>query len=91
MIGHLLPPPDVDSYEVPLYQTAMRKVAAMAGDLRPRGIGGVKEPAFPTEDSKQIAFKDLSKTQRIGEVGGFATPGTLNRPGPKIPQIAPKV
>lgn len=91
MIGRLLPPSDVDAYEVPVHQIAMRKVAAMAGDLRRTGIGGVKMPAFPTEDSKQQAFVDLQKTQRVGAAGGFATPGVLNKPGPKIPQIAAKV
>lgn len=91
MIGRLLPPPDVDLYEVPVHQLAMRKVAALAGDLRRKGIGGVKRPAFPTEDSKQMAFKGLAKAQRVGEAWGFVTPGILNKPGPKISQLVPKV
>ena len=89
MSGRLLPPGTV--YEVPYHQLAMRKVAAMAGDLRKKGMGGVKRPAFPTEDSKLPAFGSLRKDQSVGQAGGTMTPGLMQKPGPSLHSIVPKV
>ena len=89
MRGRLLPPGT--SYEVPYFQLSMRKVAAMAGDLRMKGMGGVKRPAFPTEDSKLSAFSTLKKDQGVSQAGGTSTVGLLKKPGPSLKSIVPKV
>ena len=67
------------------------KVAAMAADLRRTGIGGVKRPAFATEESKQYALNAFNTTKRPGEFKTQTEPKHLTRPGPTIQQIAPKV
>jgi hypothetical protein len=55
-------------YEVPLYQYEMRKLAALAGDLRavsfPKQHRVMTNP--PTEGSKMFATKSLMRTQKIG-------------------------
>ena len=89
MNGRLLPPGT--AYEVPRFQISMRKVAAMAGDLRMKGMGGVARPAFPTEDSKLPAFDALKQDQRVGQAGGVSTVGLLQKPGPSLKSIVPKV
>lgn len=66
----------------------MRKVAAMAADLRRSGIGGVKRPPFATEDSKQFAFNQLNNSKAPGYFTTQTQPKHLRRPGPSIQQIA---
>lgn len=68
----------------------MRKVAAMAGDLRRTGIGGVKRPAFPTEDSKRHAERKLKASQKEGKYGGgLHLPKKVGLPdAPKRPKLS---
>jgi hypothetical protein len=63
----------------------MRKAASMAGDLRRTGIGGVKRPAFPTDDSKRMAERALKASQREGRFGGG-----LRLPKTPVQPTAPK-
>ena len=70
-------------------QNPMRKAAAMAADLRVKGLGGVKRPPFPTEGSKSVAFGMLNNSQRQSQFAGAATPKTLTKPGPTIKQLTP--
>jgi len=67
----------------------MRKVAAMAADLRMNGIGGVKRPPFATEGSKQFAFNHLKTSKSPGQFTTQTQAKHLRRPGPSIKQIAP--
>lgn len=69
--------------------STMRKIAAMAADLRMKGLGGVKRPAFATEDSKQFAFNQLKNSKSPGYFTTQTQPKHLRRPGPSIQQIAP--
>lgn len=69
----------------------MRKVAAFAADLRRLGMGGVRRPAFPTEDSKRTAFGMLRNSSKPGSFGAKTEPKHLIKPGPSIQQLAPKV
>lgn len=66
----------------------MRKVAAMAADLRRSGIGGVKRPPFATEDSKQFSFNQLKNSKAPGYFTTQTQPKHLRRPGPSIQQVA---
>lgn len=66
----------------------MRKVAAMAADLRMKGLGGVKRPPFATEDSKQFAFNQLKNSKAPGNFTTQTQPKHLRRPGPSIQQVA---
>jgi hypothetical protein len=68
---------------------AIRKIAAMATDLRMTGIGGVKRPPFPTEDSKQQAFQKFQNAQQPGKFTTHTQAKHLRGPGAAIPQIAP--
>lgn len=68
----------------------MRKVAAMATDLRRTGIGGVKRPPFATEDSKRLAFKNLNASKKPGQFFGTTQARHLRAPGPSISQISPR-
>lgn len=71
-------------------EVPIRKVAAMAADLRRLGTAGVKRPAFPTEGSKDIANKAFNQASRIGSFVGRASPKNLVAPGPSVSQIAPR-
>lgn len=75
-------------YEVPARQMLIRKVASLAGDLRRNGIGGVKRPPFPTEDSKRHANTLMNQSQRPGQFTGYSKPKNLIKPGPSIPAVA---
>ena len=70
-------------------QAGIRKVAAMATDLRMKGLGGTKRPPFATEDSKQMSYGMLRNSQSQNRFSGASTPRTLVKPGPSIKQIAP--
>jgi hypothetical protein len=76
-------------FVVPEYQATIRKVAAMAGDLRMNGDAGVKRPAFPTEESKSVANQSLDASQKHGKFFGSVKPKDLTKPGPSIPQVSP--
>jgi len=65
-----------------------KKTGAMAADLRRKGLGGVTEPPFPTEDSKQTAENQLATTQQQASFGTHTLPRHLVRPGPSINQTA---
>jgi hypothetical protein len=65
-----------------------KKTSAMAGDLRRNGIGGVKEPPFPTEDSKQRAEHQYNMSTKPGQFTNQTQPKHLVRPGPSIHQLA---
>jgi hypothetical protein len=67
----------------------MRKIAAMAADLRMKGLGGVKRPPFATEDSKQFAFNQLKNSKSPGYFTTQTQQKHLKRPGPSIEQVAP--
>lgn len=69
-------------------QPAIRKVAAMAGDLRMKGLGGVKRPPFPTEDSKNYSSNLLKNSFKPGQFKTHTQPKHLVRPGPSIQQAA---
>ena len=69
----------------------LSKVAGMNVDLRTNGIGGVQRPSFPVEPSKSFASNQLNNSQKVGKFTGADKPSTLVKPGPSIPQIAPKV
>jgi hypothetical protein len=71
--------------------SVMRKVAAMAGDLRMKGLGNVKRPPFPTEDSKRFGFQQLQNSKAPGNFTTQTQPKHLRRPGPSISQVAPKL
>lgn len=70
-------------------QASIRKIAAMATDLRMTGIGGVKRPPFPTEDSKQQAFQQFQNSQKPGRFTTHTQAKHLRGPGASISQIAP--
>jgi len=76
-------------FQVPTAQYTIRKVAAMATDLRRRGLGGVPRPPFPTEDSKSYAEKQFNKAQKPGAfTTGMTQPKHLIKPGPSIGQLS---
>jgi hypothetical protein len=75
--------------EIKKQGSVIRKVAAMATDLRRTGIGGVKRPPFPTEDSKQQAFQTFQNAQQPGKFTTHTQAKHLRGPGASIPQIAP--
>jgi hypothetical protein len=75
-------------YEVPAYQLTIRKIASLAGDLRMNGLGGVKRPPFPTEDSKRFANTQLDRSKKPGEFTNYAKPRTLLKPGPALSSVA---
>ena len=75
-------------YVVPRHQLLIRKVAAMAGDLRMHGLGGVKRPPFPTEDSKRFANNLMDRSKKPGEFMGYTKPKTLIKPGPALSSVA---
>lgn len=64
------------------------KVAAMATDLRTTGLGGVKRPPMPTEDSKQKAFKAFENSTKPGKFLSSTQPRHLRAPGPSIKQVS---
>ena len=64
------------------------KVAAMATDLRTTGIGGVKRPPMPTEDSKQKAFQSFENSTKPGKFLSSTQPRHLRAPGPSIKQVS---
>jgi len=66
----------------------MRKVAAMAADLRRKGIGGVPRPPFPTEDSKEYAVNKLHTSGEAGKFYNTVKARNLRAPGPAIQQVA---
>jgi hypothetical protein len=77
------------TFEVPPAQYTIRKVAAMATDLRRRGLGGVPRPPFPTEGSKSFAVKQFNKSQKPGAfTTGMTQPKHLIKPGPSIGQLS---
>lgn len=75
-------------FEVPADQLGIRKVAAMAADLRMKGLGNVKRPPFPTEDSKRYASNMLKNSVKPGQFKTQTQPKHLVRPGPSIQQTA---
>jgi hypothetical protein len=64
------------------------KVAAMAADLREKGIGGVPRPPMVTEDSKQQAYNKLETSSKPGEFLNSTKPKHLRAPGPSIKQVS---
>lgn len=64
------------------------KVTAMATDLRTTGIGGVKRPPMPTEDSKQKAFQAFENSTKPGKFLSSTQPRHLRAPGPSIKQVS---
>lgn len=66
----------------------LRKVAAMAGDLRMKGLGDVKRPPFATEDSKRFSFNQLKNSKAPGYFTTQTQAKHLRRPGPSIQQVA---
>lgn len=66
----------------------MRKIAAMAGDLRMKGLGGVPRPPFPTEGSKSLAFNKFRNASKPGAFQNVAKPKTLIKPGPSIKMVS---
>lgn len=75
--------------ELKKQSSVMRKIAAMATDLRRTGLGGVKRPPFPTEDSKQHAFQQFQTSQKPGMFTTHTQAKHLRGPGASIPQVAP--
>jgi len=69
----------------------MRKVAAMAADLRRTGLGKTQRPPFATEDSKQFSFNQLKNSKAPGYFTTQTQPRHLKKPGPSIKQLAPGV
>jgi len=68
----------------------LTKIAAFGGDLRVSTFEGSKSLTNPpTEDSKQVAFKNLSNAQKPGKFLNKTEPKHLVRPGPAIKQVAP--
>lgn len=66
----------------------MRKVAAMAADLRRTGIGGIKRPPFATEDSKRFANNQLDNSKVPGYYTTHTQQKHLRKPGPSIKQVS---
>lgn len=64
------------------------KLGAMAGDLRRTGLGGVKRPPFPTEDSKRMAFNMLRNSKQPGLFTAKTEAKNLMKPGPSISQVS---
>jgi len=64
------------------------KVAAMATDLREKGIGGVQRPPMVTEDSKQQAYNKLETASKPGEFLSATKARHLRAPGPSIKQVS---
>lgn len=69
----------------------MRKIAALAADLRMKGLGGVKRPPFATEDSKRFAFNQLRNAKAPGYFTSRTQAKHLYKPGPTIKQISATV
>jgi len=67
------------------------KLGAMAGDLRRVGLGGVKRPPFPTEDSKRHLFNMLRNSKQPGLFTAKVEAKNLMKPGPSISQVATSV
>jgi len=63
------------------------KEAALGGDLRRNGIGGVKRPPFPTEDSKRHSFSMLRNARQPGLFTAKTEAKNLMKPGPSISQV----
>lgn len=78
---------------MPPRQASIRKLAALAGDLRAVQFHGEKRVFTnpPTEESKQQAVKQLQKSQRVAQFGQVATPKILRKPGQSISQRVPKI
>lgn len=76
------------AYAVPEKQLTIRKVAAMAADLRMKGIGGVKRPPFATEESKNYSSNLLKNSFKPGQFKTHTQPKHLIRPGKSIQQVA---
>lgn len=66
----------------------MRKVAAMAADLRRKGLGGVQRPPFATEDSKRFANNQLDNSKIPGYYTTHTRQKHLVKPGPSIKQVS---
>jgi len=64
------------------------KSSAMAGDLRRTGLGGVREPPFPTEDSKRLAERILHLSQQSNRFTTHTMRKHIKKPGPSLKQIA---
>jgi len=64
----------------------LRKVAAMATDLRRKGLGGTERPPFATEDSKSVANQNLENSSKPGKFLSQSQPRHLRAPGPSIRQ-----
>ena len=64
-----------------------KKLAALGGDLRRKGIGGVKRPPFPTEDTKRHAFNMLRNAKQPGMFTAKTEAKNLMKPGPSISQV----
>lgn len=73
---------------VPEQQYTIRKIATLAVDSRMNGMGGVKRPPFPTEESKRLSFGMLNNSKQVGQLDGTVKPSNLVKPGPSIKQIA---
>lgn len=83
--GRLLP----RTSDVHPLQEAIRKVAALAADVRMKGLGGVKRPPFPTKESLQYVSQRFADTKKSTTFKGFTKPSNLVKPGPTISQVAP--
>lgn len=88
MTGRLLPPPALVKqgeayFLVPLHQVEIRKLAAMAGDLRAVTFQNQKrvQTNAPTEGSKLEAYKQLKRTQETGKLAKFPKPKPFWKPG----------
>jgi hypothetical protein len=66
----------------------LSKIAALGTDLRMRGLGGVRRPPEPTEESKNNAFNQLKNSQNVGKFQNMAQPKNLVKPGPSIRQLS---
>jgi hypothetical protein len=64
------------------------KLGALGGDLRRNGIGGVKRPPMPTEDSKQHAAQQFMNSTKPGKFMNSTQPRHLRGPGPSIHQVS---
>jgi len=67
------------------------KMGAVGGDLRLNGLGGVKRPPFPTDDSVRRQSLNLSRQQNVGKFKERVSERMLSPDGPSITQSAPMI
>jgi len=70
-------------------QDVMPKQAGIAGDLRRSGLGGVKRPPFPTDDSTKPQQLNIKRQNNVARFKERTSDKMLRPDGPSVAQLAP--